>query len=185
MTQDTLFDRHRMVMNGRRDVDVVGGWRTHSESMQVMSGAMHKPIIHYEAPPSDQASVEMQAFITWFNGSRHLPAMTLAGVAHLHFVCLHPFEDGNGRVGCALAETSLAQNLRKPSLIALSQTISKGRKRYCDALHGANRSVRNGAPPSAQTQCKLECKSNENAVFDQRIFVRAGRSRGTPIPDFP
>ncbi len=141
LTQDTLFDWHRMVMNGRRDVNVIGGWRTHSESMQVVSGAVHNPIIHYEAPPSDQASVEMQAFITWFNGSRHLPALTRAGVAHLYFVCVHPFEDGNGRVGRALAEKSLAQNLRRPSLIALSQTISKDRKRYYDALHGANRSL--------------------------------------------
>ena len=141
LSRDVLFEWHCMIMNGRRDVDNVGGWRTHGELMQVVSGAIHDPKIHYEAPPSDQMDAEMQAFITWFNGSCGLPALTRAGMAHLYFVCVHPFEDGNGRVGRALAEKSLAQNLHQPSLIALSQTISKNRKRYYELLHDANHNL--------------------------------------------
>ncbi|SNZ20083.1 Fic family protein [Cohaesibacter gelatinilyticus] len=141
LSSDTLFEWHRMIMNGRRDVDHIGEWRSHSEPMQIVSGAIHDPKIHYEAPPSDQMNAEMQAFVVWFNGSDDLPALTRAGIAHFYFVCVHPFEDGNGRVGRALAEKSLAQSLDQPSLIALSQTISKDRKRYYNALHDANHSL--------------------------------------------
>ena len=77
----------------------------------------------------------MKRFITWFNdtaprGKNPLPALTRAGIAHLYFVCIHPFEDGNGRIGRALAEKSLAQNLGQPSLIALAYTIERKRKDY-------------------------------------------------------
>ena len=76
----------------------------------------------------------MKRFIAWFNdtapGAKNpLPALTRAGIAHLYFVCIHPFEDGNGRIGRALAEKSLAQNLGRPSLIALAYTIERKRKR--------------------------------------------------------
>ena len=87
---------------------------------------------------------EMEAFVAWFNetapsGRRTLPALTRAGIAHLYFVCIHPFEDGNGRIGRALAEKSLAQNLGQPSLIALAYTIERGRKAYYGALERNNK----------------------------------------------
>jgi Fic family protein len=89
---------------------------------------------------------EMQRFNTWFNstapqGSQPLPALTRAGLVHLYFVCIHPFEDGNGRIGRALAEKSLAQNLRHPSLIALAYTIERKRKDYYAALERNNRAL--------------------------------------------
>ena len=141
LTQDQLFDWHKMLMNGRRDMDAIGGWRTHSEAMQVVSGAVHDPRIHYEAPPSEQMPEEMATFMDWFNSTQDLPALTRAGIAHFHFECIHPFEDGNGRVGRAIAEKALAQDLGQPSLIALSQAISKNRKQYYDALQRHNRTL--------------------------------------------
>jgi Fic family protein len=141
LTSETLFEWHRMIMNGRRDVEHIGQWRCHNEAMQVVFGAVHAPRIHYEAPPSDQMETQMRTYIAWFNQSHDLPALTRAGIAHFYFVCVHPFEDGNGRIGRALAEKSLAQSLKQPSLIALSQTISKERKRYYNALHEANHSL--------------------------------------------
>jgi Fic family protein len=113
--------------------------------MQVVSGPDHKRIVHFEAPPSRQVPDEMQQFIMWFNdtapGAKHpLPALTRAGIAHLYFVCIHPFEDGNGRIGRALAEKSLAQSLGQPSLIALAATILARRARYYAALEAANKS---------------------------------------------
>jgi Fic family protein len=89
---------------------------------------------------------EMDAFVPWFNetapsGKRPLPALTRAGIAHLYFVSIHPFEDGNGRIGRALAEKSLAQNLGQPSLIALAYTIERSHKAYYAALERNNKDI--------------------------------------------
>jgi Fic family protein len=86
----------------------------------------------------------MKQFITWFNrtapgGAEPLPALTRVGAAHLYFESIHPFEDGNGRIGRALAEKSLAQSLGQPTLIALAATILARRARYHAALEAANK----------------------------------------------
>jgi Fic family protein len=86
----------------------------------------------------------MQRFIAWFNSTRPgnaepLPALTRAGIAHLYFECIHPFEDGNGRIGRALAEKSLAQSLGQPTLTALAATILARRRSYYEALEAANK----------------------------------------------
>lgn len=141
LDNQTLFDWHQMIMNGRRDLEVIGGWRKHSEPMQVVSGPDYQPKVHFEAPPSRQMPIEMSKFVGWFNSSTDLPALTRAGIAHFYFVCVHPFEDGNGRIGRALAEKSLAQSLGQPSLIALSQMIARNQKGYYEALEAANRSL--------------------------------------------
>jgi Fic family protein len=114
--------------------------------MQVVSGPVYKPTIHFEAPPSKMMLAEMQRFIAWFNdtaplGKTPLSAITRAGLVHLYFVCIHPFEDGNGRVGRALAEKSLAQNLGHPSLIALAYTVERRRKDYYSALEHNNKDM--------------------------------------------
>jgi Fic family protein len=139
-----LFSWHDMVMRGQRRIQVVGGYRTHAEPMQVVSGSVDAPTVHFEAPPSASMKKEMDRFIAWVNattpdGEHPLPALTRAGIAHHYFVCIHPFEDGNGRVGRALAEKSLAQNLGRPSLIALAWTIERSRKAYYDAIEWNNK----------------------------------------------
>src|SRR6266536_707896 len=130
LDHETMFAWHRMLMGARRDIHVIGGYRAHDEPIQVVSGAIHDPKVHFEAPPSDRMAREMGALIAWFNrtapdGSQPLPVLTRAGIAHLYFVSVHPFEDGNGRIGRALAEKSLAQNLGQPTLIALAYTIER------------------------------------------------------------
>lgn len=82
---------------------------------------------------------EMERYADWFNktgpgGAEPLPALTRAGLSHLYFESIHPFEDGNGRLGRALAEKSLAQNTGQPTLISLAFTIEKERKAYYDQL---------------------------------------------------
>jgi Fic family protein len=144
LTEQTLFDWHRMLLSGERAMQVVGGYRTHAEPMRVVSGPDYKPTVHFEAPPSSRVPAEMDGFIAWFNdtapgASRALPALTRAGIAHLYFVCIHPFEDGNGRISRALAEKSLAQSLGRPSLIALAYTIERNRREYYDALERNNK----------------------------------------------
>lgn len=144
LTHEQLFAWHRMLMSGSRKVTTIGAYRTHAEPMQVVSDRLHDPEIHFEAPPSARVPKEMDAFIAWFNdtapGNRNpVPALARAGIAHLYFVCIHPFEDGNGRIGRALAEKSLAQSIGQPSLTALAFTIERARKAYYDALARNNR----------------------------------------------
>ena len=111
--------------------------------MQVVSGSLERPKVHFEAPPSSRVASEMAQLVRWFNqtspGSKEaLPGLTRAGIAHLYFESIHPFEDGNGRVGRALAEKSLSQNLGQPTLTALAATILVHQKSYYSALEAAN-----------------------------------------------
>lgn len=141
----TLWSWQRMLLGGRRGLQVIGGYRRHADPMQVVSGPDYQRKVHYEAPPSARMTTEMDRFIAWYNEARAAPLaqspLTRAGIAHLHFVCIHPFEDGNGRIARALAEKALAQSLGEPSLIALSRLIAGRRKAYYDALEAAGRSL--------------------------------------------
>lgn len=144
LSHQTLFDWHSMLMNGRRDLRAVGAYRQHQEAMQVVSGRLDNPRVHFEAPPSAQVAQEMAAFVDWFNRTQPhepaaLPALTRAGIAHLYFVSIHPFEDGNGRIARALAEKALAQGLGQPTLIALAHTIGQHKKAYYAELEAANK----------------------------------------------
>jgi Fic family protein len=143
LSHDMLFAWHDMLMGGRRDLEEICRYRVHDEPMQVVSGAIAAPEVHFEAPPSADVPKEMTRFIDWFNrttpgGADQLPALTRAGIAHFYFVCIHPFEDGNGRIGRAIAEKVLAQSLGRPTLTALAATILAKRKAYYDALERSN-----------------------------------------------
>ncbi|MGB8473932.1 MAG: Fic family protein [Candidatus Acidiferrum sp.] len=144
LSEETLFRWHRMVMSGSRNLRDVGRYRTGAEPMQVVSGSVHEPKVHFEAPPSSRVPSEMKRFIAWFvqtdpGGEKALPALSRAGIAHLYFESIHPFEDGNGRIGRAIAEKALAQSLGQPTLTALAATILARRKSYYEALEAANK----------------------------------------------
>ncbi len=144
LSNQTLFNWHEMLTLGRRDLKDIGRYRTHAEPMQVVSGPIHRPKVHYEAPPSASMKAEMAAFIDWFKktgpkGKEPLSALTRAGIAHLWFVSIHPFEDGNGRIGRAVAEKALSECLGQPVLLALSQTIHNKRKAYYSNLEQSNK----------------------------------------------
>ena len=145
LTEVDLFAWHEMLMEGIRYVQA-GKWRTDSSRMQVVSGPVGKETVHFEAPPSDLVPGEMNQFIDWFN--RTAPGqkdalknpMTRAGIAHLYFESIHPFEDGNGRIRRALAEKVWHQGLGEPTLISLSGTIEKNKNAYYEALKKGQRS---------------------------------------------
>ncbi|QPF89201.1 Fic family protein [Bradyrhizobium commune] len=144
LTGKTMFGWHGMLMSGDRAIKTIGAYRADSEPMQIVSGAIGQRKVHFEAPPSETMAREMAAFVQWFNdtgpdGAHPLPAITRAAMAHLYFVSIHPFEDGNGRIARALAEKSLAQNLGQPTLIALAFTIERKRTAYYDALERNNK----------------------------------------------
>lgn len=145
LTQEQLFSWHTMLMSGSRHIQI-GAWRSHSEPMQVISGAIGKERVHFEAPPSPRVAAEMEGFIEWFNttapgGEKEIKiAVVRSAIAHLYFESIHPFEDGNGRIGRAIAEKALSQTLGRPVLLSLSRTIEADKKSYYDALEDAQRS---------------------------------------------
>ena len=142
LTKAKLFSWHTMLMSGSADI-TIGSWRSHEEPMQVISGAMGKQQVHYEAPPSKRVPEEMDQFIVWFNetgpgGKNEIKkAPVRSAIAHLYFETIHPFEDGNGRIGRAIAEKALSQGIGRPGLLSLSRTIEANKKAYYDALETA------------------------------------------------
>ena len=139
---EMLFRWHRSLLGGRGDIKV-GHYRTSNEPMQIVSGPIHRPKVHFEAPPASEVTELMERFIAWFNrtspdGSDSLAGLTRAAIAHLYFESIHPFEDGNGRIGRAISEKALAQCLGRPSLVALAATILLRRKAYYAALEAAS-----------------------------------------------
>jgi Fic family protein len=112
--------------------------------MQVVSGRIGAPTVHFEVPPSKRVPADMRRLLDWFNrtapnGKEPLPAITRAGTAHLYFESIHPFEDGNGRIGRAIAEKAMTQSFGQPVLAFLATNILAHQKRYYEALEIANR----------------------------------------------
>ena len=145
INENIIFDWHKMVFPSRTSI-AVGSWRTHNEPMQVVSGRHGKEIIHFEAPPSTRVKKEMKSFIQWFNntapnGTEEIKFGPIrSAIAHLYFESIHPFEDGNGRVGRAIAEKALLQSVDHPLLLSLSVAIESDRNTYYQALKIAQRS---------------------------------------------
>lgn len=114
----------------------VGGWREDSEGpMQVVSGPVGRTRIHYEAPPAERLDAEMERFLDWFNAPPLLDGLLRAALAHLWFVTVHPFDDGNGRIARAITDMALAQ-LEQSSqrFYSVSSQIRLERGAYYDTL---------------------------------------------------
>jgi Fic family protein len=146
LSHEGLFAWHSMLMKGRQSTRVVGNYRSHADPMQIISGRVYDPTVHFEAPPSDRVMEEMEGFVAWFNSTapgekNELPPLTRAGLAHLYFESIHPFEDGNGRIGRAISEKALSQALGRPVLLALAHTLENRRKAYYTALQSGSRSL--------------------------------------------
>ncbi|WP_338358585.1 Fic family protein [Yeosuana marina] len=141
LSERELLDWHSMLMKGNTSVQV-GQWRTHEEPMQIVSGAMGREVVHFQAPPSERIPSEMEAFIAWFNRAKDIIKKPIirAAVAHLYFESIHPFEDGNGRIGRAIAERALSQSINRPVLFSLSKSIESSKNAYYNALKNAQRS---------------------------------------------
>ncbi|MEO7162595.1 MAG: Fic family protein [Bdellovibrionia bacterium] len=114
----------------------VGDWRKGSEPMRVVSGRPGREKVHYEAPPSAQISDEMKQFLSWWKApSPNLDGLIRAGVAHLWFVTIHPFDDGNGRITRAITDMAIAQDEAiGRRLYSLSTQIIQERNVYYEIL---------------------------------------------------
>jgi Fic family protein len=114
-----------------------GSYREGGDPMQIVSGRANHEVVHYEAPASAQVPAEMARFLDWFNSPQADPLLH-AATAHLWFETIHPFEDGNGRVGRAIIDLALARDAGEISrLVRISQRLLEKRDEYYDELHRA------------------------------------------------
>jgi len=144
LTHDMLFEWHTYLFeHASRDMSF-GRYRTHEEPMQIISRRYDSPTVFFEAPPSNKMDGEMSTFVDWFNNSHSGSILARAAIVHVYFESIHPFEDGNGRIGRALVEKVLSQGIEKPVLIAVSKTLEKRKKDYYDALGRCNHTLEIG-----------------------------------------
>ncbi len=142
LTHEMLGEWHRLLMQGELKITDIGKYRTHDDPMQIVSARYDKCEIYFEAPPSRCVHEEMTAFIEWFNEALDEGStLVKAAVAHVYFESIHPFEDGNGRIGRALVEKVLSRDLGCPTLIAVSQVIARRKKDYYKALANCNKTL--------------------------------------------
>lgn len=149
---------------------VVGAYRRHDEPMQIVSGPLGRERIHYEAPRSADVPQEMERFLAWFNADDpHTDVLVKAAIAHLWFETIHPFEDGNGRVGRVIVDLVLARDAGEASrVLQLPVRLHERRRDYYEQLERAQR-----GPPEDTTGWVAW-------FVDQ---VRAGCERATAVID--
>src|SRR6516225_8421700 len=139
LTADRLFAWHAALFptgrSGMRKIKV-GAWRDDSDGpMQVVSGPIGKERVHFEAPAAPRVDKEMNAFLDWFNVNNDLDLVMKAGLAHLWFVSIHPFDDGNGRIARAIADMALARSENSPQrFYSMSTQIRQERNAYYEIL---------------------------------------------------
>lgn len=138
LTKERILQWHKALFptdsSGLRDINV-GCYRTNSEEMQIVSGAWNREKVHYVAPPSCDVEELMDKFIIWLNSEDELGAIYKATIAHLYFVLIHPFDDGNGRIARAITDYILAQSsLANAKFYSISTIIYQKRKEYYAVL---------------------------------------------------
>jgi Fic family protein len=144
LTAERLFNWHGSVFptgrNGMTKIRV-GKWRDDKGGpMQVVSGPIGKPLVHFKAPGADRLNSEMRKFLVWFNDKKPIDPVLKAGIAHLWFVTLHPFDDGNGRIARAIADMALARSENSPQrFYSMSAQICSERKAYYDILEATQK----------------------------------------------
>lgn len=139
LSHKMLYHWHKLLMKGNTRITDIGKYRTHKEPMQIVSVRSNINKVFFEAPPSDRILQEMTQFINWFNdSSKVLSLLEKASICHLYFESIHPFEDGNGRIGRVLVEKALSHSLQQPTLLAISQVITRRKKEYYAALGKCN-----------------------------------------------
>lgn len=139
-----LIERwHHALLSHRKDLTGPGKYRADEAPMQVVSGPVHRPKVHFEAPSSSTVRKEMTRFLKQYAvlGQTTGPLVHSA-LVHLHFLAIHPFADGNGRIARAISEKALAEKIGRPTCLALAQAIEANKKKYYQALHSTNRTLR-------------------------------------------
>ena len=163
LTHEMLWEWHATLFEGSSSLADCGKYRTHPEPMQIVSGRYDNSRVFFEAPPSARVGSEMAQFIEWFNSAEASESILgRAAITHLYFENIHPFEDGNGRVGRVLAEKALSQGVGRPILIAISKMLEKRKKEYYSALEQCNRTL--NAQPWVEFFSSIVLQAHEEAM---------------------
>ena len=144
LTESLLKRWHKALLSGREDKIVIGDFRNHAEPMRIIRRRADGTVeIRYEAPPSEQVPNEIRTFLKMWRDPVEKPVDVAlkAAMLHLHFESIHPFEDGNGRVGRAIVAKTLAEGLGLPFVLPVSTVIARHRVAYYDELNEASRSL--------------------------------------------
>ena len=143
LTEDRLFGWHSSLFpGGRSGMYKIEVGRYRSGEMQIVSGAMGKERVHYEAPGPELMKFEMDRFLTWFNSDVDIDPVLKAAVAHFWFIIIHPFDDGNGRIARAISDLSLARSDKSSErYYSMSSQILVERKRYYEVLQKVQHSA--------------------------------------------
>jgi Fic family protein len=178
LTKERLFDWHAALFpTGRSGMNriIVGGWRTLALGpMQVISGPIGKETIHFEAPKADRLEKEISIFLDWFQNNHEADPILKAGIAHLWFVTLHPFEDGNGRIARAIGDMALARaDGTKNRFYSLSSQIEAERKDYYDQLELQQRSSSDITPWLQWFLACLERAISSAETTLENVFFKA------------
>lgn len=141
LTEERLFQWHTSLFPGKNKISV-GEWRKDKRGpMRVVSGAIGKERIHFEAPEASTLNDEMKKFLHWFNTVNDIDPVLKAAIAHLWFVTNHPFEDGNGRIARAITDLQLARSDKsKQRFYSMSAQIQKQRNSYYEILENTQKS---------------------------------------------
>jgi Fic family protein len=144
LTAERLFAWHAALFPTARSgmtKITTGAWRNDSSGpMQVVSGPISKERLHFQAPPAARVDGEMKAFLEWLNGRRDTDPVMTAALAHLWFVTIHPFDDGNGRIARAIADMALARSENSPQrFYSMSAQIGQERTAYYEILEGTQK----------------------------------------------
>lgn len=144
LTRERLFDWHAALFptgrSGMRKI-TVGAWRTPDEGpMQIVSGPLGRENVHFEAPAGERLPEEMRAFLEWFDNGKRIDPVLKAGIAHLWFVTIHPFADGNGRIARVIGDMALARAEGGGNrFYSVSAQMEAERKEYYDQLERQQR----------------------------------------------
>ena len=184
LTEERLFSWHASLFptgySGMTRI-LVGQWRDDADGpMQVVSGPIGRQRVHYSAPPAERLGDEMSAFLEWFEGARSMEPVLAAGLAHLWFVSIHPFEDGNGRIARAIADMALARSEDSPErFYSMSAQIRLERNAYYDILEATQRG---GLDITDWQVWFLEClrRAIESARHTLATVLAKGELLGSP-----
>jgi Fic family protein len=171
LTSERLFNWHAALFpTGRSGMHriTVGAWRpVEAGAMQVVSGPIGREKVHFEAPSAEELNQEMTAFLEWFEAANGVDPVVKAGVAHFWFVTIHPFEDGNGRIGRAIADLELARaDSTAERFYSMSSQIETERKEYYLQLE---RGQRNGLDVTVWLEWFLGCLGRAIAKADETL----------------
>lgn len=191
LTDERLFGWHAALFpSGRSGLRRIttGAWRrSEAGPMQVVSGALGRETVHFEAPAAERLEREMGTFLTWFNASPSTDPVLHSGLAHFRFVTIHPFEDGNGRIARAIADLALARSDgRAERFYSMSAQIEAERNAYYEILEQSQRGSLDVTPWLAWFLGCLKRSIARAEIALQAVLAKAAMWRlleGRPIND--